>query len=194
MNKKSVIVLGLSVFAIAMLVYANVPIAAGAQPGDANDPLVTRRYVDNRINELAAQIARLEAMITGQQVVPQAPAVTPPGGNVPPADNQPPETLQPDDDDEFLESAGVISFSAYYVPQGRRLYFDAGAWFILRTGDVRAVTGVNGLIDLTAGRDVIDGETVNRNHLFFVPVADGRGVQFHTSGWIMIIGGYQVAN
>ena len=175
MNKKSVFALCLSLFAIAMLVKAGMPMQAGAQPGDANDPLVTRRYVDNRINELSAQIARLEAMISGGQIAPGAP----PDGQLPPA---------------MGAGAEVMLFRIYYVPQGQRIYFEGGAEFLLRTGDVSAVTGANGFIDITAGRDVTNGETIYHNHLLLVPVTDGRGVQFHTSGWIMIKGGYRVAS
>ena len=181
MNKKTVFALCLSVFAIVMLVNTNMTNLAGAQPGDAHDPLVTRRYVDNRINELTAQIARLEAMISGGQAIPQPPVQqAQPDGQLPPA--------------SLVTGAEVVPFQIYYVPQGQRIFFEAGAEILLRTGYVSAITGYNGFIDITAGRDVTDGETIYHNHLLLVPVADGRGLHFHTGGWIMIRGGYQIAN
>ena len=192
MNKKSVFALCLSLIAISLLVYTNIPSLVWAQPGDASDPLVTRRYVDNRISELAAQIARLEAMIAGGQAIPQVPPVhAPPAGpgQVPPAG--------PVQEAPVIIEAGVatvVPFQIYNVPAGRTIYFEAGAELLLRSGDVSAVTGYNGFIDITAGRDVLNGETIYHNHLHLVPVTDGRGLYFHTSGWIMIKGGYQVAN
>ena len=197
MKKKSKILLCLSLVAAAILVYANMPSLIGAQPGDAHDPLVTRRYVDNRINELSAQIARLEAMISGGQVAQQAPAGTPQQAPAtPPPTTTPPEGGQrvPVGHDEFTRNLEIATFTTYSVPRGRRIYFEAGAMFILRTGNVSAVTGPSGFADVTAGRDVTNGETISHNHLLVVPVADGRGLQFNTNGLIMILGGYEVAN
>ena len=185
MNKKSLFAVCLSLLAIGMLVHSNFINIAGAQPGDAHDPLVTRSYVDRRINELNAQIARLEAMITGGQAPPHAPPAQAPPAQ-PPADNQLPQVTP--------GGATVVPFHIYYVPQGQRIYFEAGAEFILRSGNVSAVTGQNGFVDITAGRDVLNGETIYHNHLLLVPVTDGRGLHFYTSGWIMIKGGYQVAS
>lgn len=177
MNKKNVFALCLSLIAVTMLVYTNIPSLAGAQPGDAHDPLVTRRYVDNRISELNAQIARLEAIISGGQAIPQAPIQAPPVGQ----------------DQQHLVGT-VVPFQIYNVPQGRTIFFEAGAEFILRSGYATAVTGYNGFVDVTAGREVINGETIYHYHLLLVPVTDGRGILFNTPGWIMIKGGYQVAN
>ena len=204
MNKKSIVALCLSLFAVSMLVYANIPILAGAQPGDVQDPLVTRRYVDARINELTAQISRLEALISGGQTVPQTPGQAPPLGHSPPpgvGENIDGDALLSeilimleDRHGDLFGRAEVVPFQIYNVPAGQRIYFEAGAEFILRTGDVTAITGENGFIDVTAGRDVTNGETISRNHLLLVPVTDGRGVHFNTGGWILIKGGYQVAD
>lgn len=197
MNKKSAILLCLSLAAAAILVYTNMPSLIGAQPGDAHDPLVTRRYVDNRINELTAQIARLEEMISGGHTAPQAPAGAPQQApTAPQAPAVPPDGTQrpPAGHDEFIRNLEVATFTTYSVPRGRRIYFEAGAMFILRTGNVTAVTGPSGFADVTAGRDVTNGETISHNHLLVVPVADGRGLQFNTNGLIMILGGYEVAN
>ena len=182
MNRKSAVALCLSLVAIILLVGVNVPSLVGAQPGDAHDPLVTRRYVDSRINELTAQIARLEAMIGGGQIPPHTPTPTPPPS--PPVD-APVTGMLP---------VAVATFQVYNVPEGRTIFFEAGAEIILRLGHATAVTGYAGFIDVTAGRDVTNGETIYHNHLLIVPVTDGRGIHFHTSGWILIKGGYTVAD
>ena len=190
-----------------------------AQPGDATDPLVTRRYVDARIGELAAQVSRLEAVIAGGGLpaqpapgTPPAPGSQPapgagmPGQVPPPAEGAPPalsteqlalEVLALIEARHGGALAGgeprVVPFQIYSVPAGRRLIFEAGAEFVLRTGNVTAVTGENGFVDITGGRDVTGGETISHNHLHLVPASDGRGLQFVTNGWIMIKGGYRVA-
>ena len=194
MNKKSVFVLCLSVFAIAALIFSGAPRLVGAQPGDATDPLVTRRYVDNRINELNAQIARLEAIIAGGQVAPQAPQ-PPAGHDAPPLGGQgtPPLVTAPAGQVD-RSAATVVPFRVYYASQGQRIFFDAGAEFVLRSGEATAVTGQHGFVDVTAGRDVLNGDPVYINHLLLVPAADGRGLHFHVGGWIMIRGNYQVAD
>ena len=201
MNKK--LILGLSILAISMLVFTNIPRLAGAQPGDAADPLVTRRYVDARINELTAQISRLEAMISAGAALPQAPGQVPPAGQAPPpaaanidADALLSEvlTMLEERHSDLFGRAEALAFQIYNVPAGQRIYFKQGAEFILRTGNVVAVTGAHGFIDVTEGRDVTNGETINHNHLLLVPVTDGRGLQFITGGWILIKGGYEVAD
>ena len=200
MNKKSIAALALSVLAIGLLVYTQSPIQAAVQPGDAGDPLVTRRYVDSRIAELSAQIARLEAALAGGQTIQQAPGAPPPADGAPPAgatvdaaDELLMEVLRLMEERGYLGAGQVVPFSIYSVPQGQILFFEAGAEFVLRSGSVSAITGPNGFVDVTAGRDVLHGETISHNHLHLVPATDGRGLMFNTSGWIMIKGGYRVA-
>jgi len=70
------------VLIMAMFVYIYVP-ADAAQPGDAQDPLVTRSFVQREISQLEAEIAQLRAVIAGlapgAQLLP--PQQAPPAGS-----------------------------------------------------------------------------------------------------------------
>jgi len=189
--------------AVVALVYFNVP--ATAQPGDATDPLVTRRYVDERIALLTAEINALRAQI-GTGIVPPI-AVTP---------SVPGEPITQTERDaifaeimiyfetvygEMLRAAQgtapnavgtVVPFEALFVPAGHTLIADAGAEFILRSGNAIAVSGSDGMVNITAGQDLANGETVPHNHLLMVPRSDGRGMSFMTDSWLMIKGSYEI--
>ena len=145
------------------LLLSHFHIPAYAQPGTASDPLVTQRYVDERIAQLQAQITALQ----NQQ-----------GNN----HGQPGPTGQ------------VVPFTPLFVPGGSTLIADAGVEFILRSGTAHVIAGPNGLVDVTAGMDIANGQPVSRNHLMLVPATDGRGLHFATDSWLMIKGGFVVAN
>jgi len=147
---------------------------ASAQPGDAGDPLVTRRYVDERIARLEAEIDSLR----GQMGLAPVPAVDIP--------SQP--MIQWGD----AAAAGVVPFEAVFVPAGYALTAEAGVEFILRSGHAIAVSGADGMVNVTAGRDVVNGEEVPHNNLILVPRSDGRGLSVITDSWIMIKGLYDV--
>ena len=86
-----VIMGALAVFLLimAMFVYLYVP-ADAAQPGDAQDPVVTRSFVQREIAQLETEIAHLRAVIAGispSALPPQAPPQqTPSGGGFTQAD------------------------------------------------------------------------------------------------------------
>jgi len=202
-RKKAGIIM-VAVLAVITLLHLYVPIQA--QPGDANDPLVTRRYVDDQITELRNEIATLRHMITGMTAGGQQPGGQWPGEQAPGAG-----FTQADRDAIFMEvmlyfetmygdmlrnaatnAAGIVPFDVLNVPAGTRITFDAGVEFILRSGNATVVAGVNGIPDITAGLDIGNGQRISTNHLLMVPVSDGRGAMFTTDSWIMIRGSYRV--
>jgi len=148
---------------ILLLSYFYTP--AIAQPGTANDPLVSQRYVDERIAELQTQIALLQTQISSLQQ-----------GQGTPGNSQ------------------VVPFTPLFVPSGSILIAEAGVEFILRSGNAIVIAGPNGLVDVTAGRDIANGHAISRNHLMLVPATDGRGLSFSTDAWVMIKGGFTVVN
>jgi len=197
-------VLTLLTVIIVSIAYMAIPIFA--QPGDANDPLVTRRYVDERFATLSAEIATLRAIVSGL-----APGtVNIPSGGMTIAER----------DELFAEImlyfemvygdmlrqaasgaavppqgvAEVIPFTPLFIPAGRILVAEAGVEIILRSGQATVIAGPNGLVDITAGLDIANGEQVSQNHLLLVPASDGRGMLFNTDAWIMIKGGYTIVN
>jgi len=166
---------------LLLLSYLSTP--AIAEPGSAIDPLVTQSYVDGRIAELQAQINALQA---GQG------SVQPPAGqtNLSQADRIAIAN-------EILQTLGdsqVVPFTPLFIPAGSTLTANAGAEFILRSGSANVIAGPNGLVDITAGLDIANGHAVSRNHLMLVPATDGRGLYFTSDSWLMIKGGFIVAN
>jgi len=156
-----------------------------AQPGSASDPLVTQRYVDELIAGLQAQINALQSQInagggTGQ----------PSGGGITPGER----TAIVNEILLTMGESQVIPFTPVFVPSGSTLIANAGVEFILRSGSATVIAGPNGLVDVTAGRDIANGQAVSRNHLMLVPATDGRGLNFISDSWIMIKGGFVIAN
>lgn len=63
------------------------------------------------------------------------------------------------------------------LESGQTLYGGAGAEFIVRTGKALVYTSdENGIADLTAGKDILNGEIIELNHLLLFP-RDGRAIQ-----------------
>ena len=162
-QKKEIFYLAVVAIMAVLLLFSHFNVPAYAQPGTASDPLVTQRYVDERIAQLQAQITALQNQLGS-------------GGGQPGTPGQ------------------VVPFTPLFVPRGSTLIAEAGVEFILRSGTAHVIAGPNGLVDVTAGRDIANGQSVNRNHLMLVPATDGRGLHFATDSWLMIKGGFVIAN
>ena len=206
MNKKTIGLLAVIALLVSAVAYMYIPLMA--QPGDANDPLVTRRYVDDRISQLEEEIAILRHLITG----------LPPGHTLPGTAVGTPGIGMPQAERDALFNEFMVHFEALYgnmiraaanitmpeptvvpfevlnVPAGTVMVFEAGVEFILRAGEATVIAGPNGIADVTAGRDIHNGQAIGRNHLMLVPVTDGRGALFSTDAWVMIKGRYQIVN
>ena len=137
-------------------------ITAYAQPGTPADPMVSRSYVDTRIAELEAQIAQLSAQIGASG-----------GGHTGEA-----------------SIVGRELFTVVRAEPGTTLIGGASTEIILRYGHATVVSGVNGLANVTSGHDLMNGQRVPLNHLLIVPQPDGRGMHFHTNGYLMIKGDF----
>jgi hypothetical protein len=189
MNKK-IGILGALALVSAIVAFLVVPVLA--TPGDANDPLVTRRYVDDRIAELSAEIALLRNILatvapgTVPGTVAPAPDATAPGaGGLGPCVCTP--------------GAGAYygwqgTWTVLNAAAGGTIIFEGGADFIVRSGGANAISTnpFVGIPDLTAGVDVLNGQAIGLNHLMMVPQTDGRGITFTESSWIMIRGAHTV--
>jgi hypothetical protein len=77
------------------------------------------------------------------------------------------------------------------IRAGQKVIGGEGAEIILRSGEATAIGNAdNGVSDLTGGRDLMNGVTVQTNHLLLIPRNDGRGLTALTDGWIMVRGPY----
>ncbi|BAU26543.1 hypothetical protein DFP93_10876 [Aneurinibacillus soli] len=92
-------------------------------------------------------------------------------------------------------TGSTTSYTVEKVTAGKTITGMEGTEFIVRTGQVKAVTpGEDYTIpDLTSGTSMPDGEAVPHDHLLLIPRADGRGLTV-TSGKadIIVRGDYKV--
>lgn len=144
----------------------------GSQPGTAEDPVVTKSYVDQQIQK---------ALSGGGATTPAATA-TP----VPNATNAPVATTNPTTSSNESEIVDV--------KPGQTLIASAGAEFIVRAGKAVIYSkDANGVADLTDGKDLLNGVSAPQNHLLSFP-RDGRGItvqEGQTLGLVVMVrGGY----
>ncbi|GAA3412825.1 hypothetical protein ACFFNY_33445 [Paenibacillus hodogayensis] len=186
-QKRKLLLTGLLGLGIAVGIYAGqvaiVSKADGAtQPGSADDPLVTKSYLDEQLKKLsggqwtpatppagqtgsggtgtssgvsearvqellAAEIAKLKQQLQNQ------------GATVPPS-----------------TPSGDSALIVLKLQQGQTLYGGIGAELIVRSGKTIVVSNDDGIPDVTAGKDIAAGSTVDNNHLLVIP-REGRGIK-----------------
>ncbi|MNO28386.1 hypothetical protein D3C76_182790 [compost metagenome] len=139
----------------------------GSQPGTADDPVVTKSYVDQQIQK---------ALTGGTGTAPVATA-TPSPSSAPTA----PTTSS--------NESVIVD-----VKPGQTLIASAGAEFIVRAGKAVIYSqDTNGVADLTDGKDLANGVAAPSNHLLSFP-RDGRGItvqEGQTLGLVVMVrGGY----
>lgn len=138
--------------------------SASTTPGTTDDPVVTKSYVDQQIQQ---------ALGGGGGATNPTPA---------PAPANP------------VQSTSEVKNVSLQV--GKILIADAGTEFIVRSGNAVIYSeDTNGVADLTAGLDLLNGQAAPKNHLLSFP-RDGRGIQVkpgQTSGLIVMVrGGYTI--
>ena len=184
----------LAAIIVAGLAYLYVPTIA-AQPGTNYNEIVTRQFVEMRLAQLAEELRG------------NVPTATPPTGtsNISASERDALfaeimayfEIMYGERLNQALAHVPgpryvgqVTPFTTLNPQAGQSIIFNEGAEFILRGGSASAITGANGIPDVTAGEDVLNGDTIGLNHLMMIPRSDGRGVAFHTDSWIMVRGGF----
>lgn len=178
--------------AAAVVMYG---VSVSAQPGDTSDPLVSKTYVDGQINQLKTLINNLSGTsgVSGTATLNQsekdamvaevlAYIETVYGESL---RNTQAGAVQP-----VQSSSEEAVFTVVHAYKGQTLMGQSSTEIILRGGTATAVTGVNGLCDITGGADVMNGMNIKTNHLLIVPVGDGRGMTFTSDAYLMIKGGY----
>ncbi|OBZ07913.1 hypothetical protein A8L34_25130 [Bacillus sp. FJAT-27264] len=148
----------------------------GSQPGTADDPVVTKSYVDQQIQK---------ALQGGTAITPTATVA--PTAIPTQAPTQPSATPNPAN---TTSNESVI----VDVKPGQSLIASAGAEFIVRAGKAVILSqDANGVADLTDGKDLGNGVSAPTNHLLSFP-RDGRGIavqEGQTLGLVVMVrGGY----
>jgi hypothetical protein len=152
---------------------------AQSEPGGEQDPLVTKSYVDSKIEEIEGtgsgdiseyQIEFIIDEVT-QRII-----------------------------DEGLEPSYRSSGDAdVYVPvslfAGQTILGGEGTEMILRSGSaIGYSSGPDGLANTTTGGDVKLGDAVGVNNLLIIPRNDGRGLTATSDIWLLVKGNYNVIN
>lgn len=172
-------------------VYSNTAIGAGTiQPGTADDPVVTKSYVDQQIQQaLGGKINTgsntNNSTGNGSGTTSNESAGTGPTGSTGGDTSLPP-----------LVSSASDAVEIVTVKPGQQLIGASGAEFIVRSGKAVIVSnGTNGVADLTDGVDLTNGQAAPTNHLLSFP-RDGRGITVldgnKYSLTVMVRGGYSL--
>jgi hypothetical protein len=176
-------------------VYNGTAIGAGTiQPGTADDPVVTKSYVDQQIQQaLGGKLPASNGTSNGTSGNTGTNPSTSTGnngsagtGNTGGSSTDP--GLPP------LVSGATDAVEIVTVKPGQQLLGKSGAEFIVRSGKAVIVSeGINGVADLTDGIDLTNGQAAPTNHLLSFP-KDGRGITVldgnKYSLTVMVRGGY----
>ncbi len=172
MSKKLYMYILVGVIALAIVLISNV-FASTTKPGAEEDPLISKSYVDKKIEE-AIKIASGTNSANGSSM---------------------------DLDRIVAEVKRQINEGAVdgYIPvnaaKGQTLIGHEGTEIILRSGKATALCPEsNGVVNVTAGSDLANGAEIKQNHLLIIPRYDGRGVYVASDeAWFLIKGGYDKA-
>ncbi|GHV38347.1 hypothetical protein FACS189490_00120 [Clostridia bacterium] len=160
---------------------------ASGTAGTVNDPLATQSYVEARFKELQQLIALGGSPITTQPQ--QVLGIT----------NEQKDAIIDEvmAQIKFLGGVGISTpakapaFTPVFVQAGKTVIFKEGAEVILRSGAaVAVVPGTDGLSDITAGADILNGGNIPANHLLIIARSDGRGIAAQKDSWFLIKGEY----
>ncbi|MFE6074335.1 hypothetical protein ACFVQB_07655 [Paenibacillus sp. NPDC057886] len=174
-------------------VYSNTAIGAGTiQPGTADDPVVTKSYVDQQIQQALGGKISTGSGNTSSGADSNAGNGSNTGstGNGNSGSTGGDTTLPP------LVSGASDALEIVTVKPGQQLIGATGAEFIVRSGKAVIVSeGTNGVADLTDGVDLTNGQEAPNNHLLSFP-KDGRGITVldgnKYSLTVMVRGGYSL--
>ena len=177
--------------ALSAIVYA----ASGSGYDSANDPLVTKSYVDAKFLDVSAGVKdtikdtiaeELETQLNTLDIV----------GEIK-------DELKTELYDEIkaeiledLKSEGVtadISYALVSLTKGQTVVAKGCMELILRSGEATAITVDDGLSDLTAGKDLASGEELSLDHYIINPIGDGRGILVVSdSAYVLVRGEYEI--
>lgn len=157
--------------------------SSGGQPGTADDPVVTKSYVDQQIAN-----ALKGGSSAGSS---SAPATTTPTPAQTGSSNSAASGGASNGNTSSGEAIKVVELTP-----GKKLLAKAGAEFIVRNG--RAVVysmDSSGAIDITDGKEIFHNQAIMNNHLISFP-RDDRGIQVKEGETndivVMVRGGYSV--
>ena len=190
MNRTSRLITAISASVLLIVISVAVMLTANAQPGDADDPLVTKSYIDSIVSSLAADNASLKEAINNL-----------------PSQEQGTSSEESDasqfDSEAFASQieqmvndavAGIQNgYKTVEVALGQTVDLSEGAELIIRTGICEAVASSSsaGLFDLSDGSVVMGGKTVPAGH-YIVAARGERGIKALSDSVVLIRGDYVI--
>ncbi|MEW5919803.1 MAG: hypothetical protein AB1796_02385 [Bacillota bacterium] len=153
----------------------------GMIPGSEQDPLVTASWVEAKLNAFAQALKeeqqerqKLEDRMRQIEGV-ERPLPAQPGAPI-----------------RIVEPAPV--YTVVVVEAGKKMLTGEGTEFILRSGRARAVVPIEGtgLVNLTTGKNLVDGDPIERDQLLLSPRDDGRGIITETQAIFLVKSKYRI--
>ncbi|MDY7991572.1 hypothetical protein UY286_11215 [Paenibacillus polymyxa] len=160
--------------------------SSSGQPGTADDPVVTKSYVDQKIAQ-AIKGGGTASSTSSKATSSTAPATNATSNPSASGTSGAGKTSTP----EQTEALKVVD-----VKPGQKLIAKAGSEFILRNGYAVVYSmDASGAIDITSGTEIVHNQAVEKNHLLSFP-REGRGIQVKEGQKfglvVMVRGGYTV--
>lgn len=198
MRKGSLKNVGVYISAIIIVFLVTGASAVGEKPGSVADPLVSKSYVDKKIDEMINLIgtSKSGSQNVSAELIEKIDEIV---------------ALKIDEkvdlDKKLVEFEGLMKLkldefnntnTLKFVPvgpvkAGSKLFGEQGTEVILRSGSATALCpGENGLQNVTNGTDIPNNKDVPKNNLVIIPRKDGRGIQVNQDAWFMVRGGYTV--
>ncbi|GMQ60202.1 hypothetical protein AN1V17_46020 [Vallitalea sediminicola] len=157
--------------------------ASSVDPGTIEDPLVTKSYVDEKLQEIMNNQGNSS-------------------GNKQSANTDIDYAKIYSEVNKYIDgkleginnNSSASKFEIIELEAGQKLICKDSSEIILRAGSATIIgneTG-DGISDITIGIDLAMGVVVPKNHLLIVPRDDGRGLQIVTKAYVMIKGEYSI--
>jgi hypothetical protein len=168
---------GILVLIAIILVLSAVVISAadGAAPGSEQDPIVTQSYVEQKSEQIKYYIDSLLAQETAKLK----------------AELELKEQEIAKLREEIKNAANTAGkFQVVEMQKGQMLIAGEGAEIIPRSGKFSAIEDAfGGLSDITAAKDLKNGEAVVNNHMLIAARGEGRGLKALADKSFLIIKG-----
>ncbi|MFD0680749.1 MULTISPECIES: hypothetical protein [unclassified Paenibacillus] len=140
------------------------------QAGTIDDPVITKSYFEQNISLKVAEEMNKQTITEDKvkQII-AAELGNNKGGSSGSTNPQPPPAA--------ITDSGSTSLSVLKLEPGQTLYGTTGTEMIVRSGKVTIISSdENGVPDVTSGKDILAGSTVELNHLLIIP-REGRGIK-----------------
>ncbi len=172
--KAAVVLIAVLIVMVSLFIFGT---ADGAEPGSEADPIVTLSFVDKKIEQIKYYIDS-NLNFNREEI-----------------DDM---MLELEEMDEIINDLkekveNALTFKVVEMKKGQILLSGEGAEIIVRSGKTTAIYGKNGgLSDITAAKDLKDGEAIILNHMLISSRDDGRGIKAGDGVFLIIKGSYML--